>query len=162
MTVSGGGADSSGETKDKGKMGDFRQRIPVLNDIVDHGADKPCGDRVPDSKTFDALVESLQRDFMDRVSRSLQEVMAREEAGLRTAIRAHLEVMLPEIMEQWQQECREAQQAAERQAQEKQPFGRNYPGALEPMVAAPPLSEEHRRSGRRRKASRNKHPIKTR
>lgn len=117
---------------------EFRERIPVLNDVVGRDGDPDCLDRVPDSKTFDALVESLQRDLMDRVGRTLREVIAREEAGMRAAIRAHLEVMLPEIIEQWQRECREAREASARRSEAAPRFGRDYPGALEPMVAVPP------------------------
>ena len=116
-------------------MAEFKQRIPILSDIVSDGEDDPCRERVPASKTLDVLVDSLYRDFMDNVQRSMQELLNREEARLRTAIRAHLEVMLPEIMEQWQKECAKArkQDPAELTA-----YGRDYPGALEPMVAGPP------------------------
>jgi len=122
-----------------------KKRIPVLNDIVNHDDDPPSTGRVPDSNIFDALVDSLQQDLVDRVTRSLHEVIAREEASMRTAIRAHLEVMLPEIMEQWQREYqtvqREAKKKSARTLHQPLRFGRDYPGALEPMVAIPP---EHR------------------
>jgi len=120
-------------------MAEFKDKIPVLNDIVKHDEVEPCTRRVPDSGVFDALVDSLQQDLVDRVTRSLREVISREENSMRTAIRAHLEVMLPEIMEQWQADC-ERKKAEEIKADPTIPrFGRDFPGALEPMVALPPI-----------------------
>jgi len=118
-------------------MAEFKDRIPVLNDIVNHDDKDPCAQQVPGSDVFDALVDSLQQDMVDRVTRSLRELMSREESAMRTAIRAHLEVMLPEIMEQWQRDCRAAKERA-KPLEPKLRFGRDYPGALEPMVALPP------------------------
>lgn len=131
-------------------MAKFKDRIPVLNDIVAQQQSAPStgsraetvgeqGPQSPASGTLDTLVDSLHQDVIDRVTRTLREVMAREEASMRTAIRAHLEVMLPEIMEQWQRDCEAARAEASKHVKHTQPrFGRDYPGALEPMVAVPP------------------------
>ena len=127
-------------------MAEFKDRIPVLNDIVAQQQSaqqsaKREGKRhkAPASGTLDTLVDSLHQDVIDRVTRTLREVMAREEASMRTAIRAHLEVMLPEIMEQWQRDLEVAKAEAAKHVKNTEPrFGRDYPGALEPMVAVPP------------------------
>ena len=136
-------------------MAEFKDRIPVLNDIVTQQpsarpdgspvgkpAKKPVRNthpQVPVTDTLDTLVDCLHQDVIDRVTRTLREVMAREEASMRTAIRAHLEVMLPEIMAQWQRDCEAAKAEAAKHVKNSQPrFGRDYPGALEPMVAVPP------------------------
>lgn len=136
-------------------MAEFKDRIPVLNDIVAQ-QETALQDAVPAAKaagkvvdkqhpkasaegTLDTLVDSLHQDVIDRVTRTLREVMAREEASMRTAIRAHLEVMLPEIMEQWQRDYEAAKAEASKHVKNTEPrFGRDYPGALEPMVAVPP------------------------
>jgi len=86
-------------------MPEPKDRIPVLNDIVhrvvaEH-ADSGSGSGaapVLSAETVDVLVDTLHREFLDRVTRSLHEAIAREEAGLRSAIRAHLEVTLPEVI----------------------------------------------------------------
>ena len=123
-------------------MAEFKDRIPVLNDIVaQQRAQQSQTDRAqtPASGSLDTLVDSLHQDVVERVTRTLREVMAREEMSMRTAIRAHLEVMLPEIMEQWQRDCEAAKKEASKHVRNTEPrFGRDYPGALEPMVAVPP------------------------
>jgi len=123
-------------------MADFKDRIPVLNDIVaQQRTDQSRAERreMPGSGTLDTLVDSLHQDVIERVTRTLREVMAREEMSMRTAIRAHLEVMLPEIMEQWQHDYEAARAEASKHVKNTEPrFGRDYPGALEPMVAVPP------------------------
>lgn len=94
-------------------MSELKDRIPVLDDIVhrvvaEHSSSvsgsgpspgsRSSPDTVLSAETVDTLVDTLHREFLDRVTRSLHEAIAREEAGLRLAIRAHLEVTLPEII----------------------------------------------------------------
>jgi hypothetical protein len=90
-------------------MPETNDRLPVLNDIVhrvvtDHSGSGSgpgaSGGPAPvlSAETVDVLVDTLHREFLDRVTRSLHEAIAREEAGLRSAIRAHLEVTLPEVI----------------------------------------------------------------
>ena len=123
-------------------MPELKDRIPVLNDIVHRvvadqarvggGAGRGAIPApVLSEDTIEVLVDTLHREFLDRVTRSLHEAIAREEAGLRSAIRAHLEVTLPEVI------ARHGEDGPADGLRSRTPTSSLQPEPREPREAAP-------------------------
>jgi hypothetical protein len=135
-------------------MPELKDRIPVLNDIVHRVAAEHSGpgsgssagtDPVLSAETIDVLVDTLHREFLDRVTRSLHEAIAREEAGLRSAIRAHLEVTLPEVIARHGDEAPDGGCQARPPSRTSTVLGAEHREQHEPMESAKPVPSRSQR-----------------